>query len=165
MKKICSTIAIVAFLLFCVNGIQAQTTQTKLNQSELIQQFLGTWQHNSGKDSIGVWEVNQYENAFVTYFHLVINGKKSLIYAEDWGYSSRDDNFKGYVLYPSGDYQTWIGSFTSENIFSGAFVKDFNNDLVIQKFYLKIENPTCITSVFLNKDGVITGEFKFCKVK
>jgi hypothetical protein len=156
---------IAGFLIFFTNGIQAQTTQTKLNQSELIQQFLGTWQHNLGKDTIEVWEVQQYKNAFVTYLHLVINGKKSFTYAEDWGFSSRDDNFKGYILYPSGDYQTWIGSFTSENIFSGVFVKDFNLETVTEKFYLKIENPTSITVVFLNKDGVITGEFKWFKVK
>jgi hypothetical protein len=163
MKTFYLTTMIVVFLLLCTKGIQAQTTQTKLNQSELIQQFLGTWQ--AGKDSISVWEVQQYKNAFVTYFNRVINGKKSFIYTEDWGFSSKDDNFKGYILYPSGDYQTWIGSFTSENIFNGAFVKDFNQDSVIQKFYLKIENTTCFTSVFLNKDGVITGKFKFCKVK
>ena len=72
MKTFCLTSIIAAFLLFCVNGIQAQTTQTKLNQSELIQQFLGTWQHNLGKDTIEVWEVQQYKNAFVTYLHLVI---------------------------------------------------------------------------------------------
>jgi hypothetical protein len=165
MKTIRLISIIVAFLLFYPDEIQAQTIPKKLNQSELIKQFLGTWQHNSGKDSIDVWQVNQYENAFVTYLHLVINGKKSFTYAEDWGYSLSDDNFKGYVLYPSGNYETWIGSFTSENIFNGAFIKDFNHDIVIQKFYLKIENPTCFTSVFLNKDGVIAGEFKFCKVQ
>jgi len=165
MKAFCLTTIIAVFLFFCTNGIKTQTTQIKLNQSELIKQFLGTWQHSSGKDSIEVWEVQQYKNAFVTYLYLIINDKKSFTFAEDWGYSSRDDNFKGYVLYPSGNYETWIGSFTSENIFNGAFVKDFNHDIVIQKFYLKIENPTCFTSVYLNKDGVITGEFKFCKVK
>ena len=84
-------------MLLCTNAIQAQTTQPKLNQSELIKQLLGTWQHNSGKDSIGLWEVQQYENAFVTYLHLVINGKKSFTYIENWGFSSKDDNFKGYM--------------------------------------------------------------------
>ncbi len=45
MKKICLTITIAVFLLICSSGIQAQTTQTKLNQVELAKQFLGTWQN------------------------------------------------------------------------------------------------------------------------
>jgi predicted alpha/beta superfamily hydrolase len=32
MKKFCLTISIAVFLLFCLNGLQAQTTQTKLNK-------------------------------------------------------------------------------------------------------------------------------------
>ena len=44
MKKICLTTAIAVFLLFCSNGIQAQTTQTTLNQIELMKQSVGTWQ-------------------------------------------------------------------------------------------------------------------------
>ena len=63
MKAVCLT-TMITVLLLSTNGIQAQT---KLKQSELIQQFLGTWQHNLGKDSIEVWEVQQYKNAFVTY--------------------------------------------------------------------------------------------------
>jgi hypothetical protein len=43
MKKICFTTTIVIFLLLCTNGIQAQTTQTKLNQVELMKHFIGTW--------------------------------------------------------------------------------------------------------------------------
>jgi hypothetical protein len=32
MKTFCKTTMIVVFLLFCTNGIQAQTTQAKLNK-------------------------------------------------------------------------------------------------------------------------------------
>lgn len=39
MKTFCLTIVIVVVMLSCTNGIQAQTTLTKLNQVELMKQF------------------------------------------------------------------------------------------------------------------------------
>ena len=35
---------------------QAQTAQTKLNQVELMKQFIGIWQSNVGKDTVDVRE-------------------------------------------------------------------------------------------------------------
>ena len=43
MKTIRLTTIFAVFLLFCVSGVQAQTTETKLNQVELYKQFIGTW--------------------------------------------------------------------------------------------------------------------------
>jgi hypothetical protein len=51
MKKLCLTTVVFVFLMFISNVIQAQSTQTKLNQVELAKQFLGTWQGNTGKDT------------------------------------------------------------------------------------------------------------------
>ena len=53
MKIFCSTIIIVIFLLINANTLQAQTTQTQLNQVELLKQFLGSWKGEMGKDTIG----------------------------------------------------------------------------------------------------------------
>jgi hypothetical protein len=43
MKTFCKAIMISVFLLLCPNGIQAQATDAKLNQVELMKQFIGTW--------------------------------------------------------------------------------------------------------------------------
>jgi hypothetical protein len=43
MKTFCLTTIIAITLLLCTHGIQAQNTQTKLNQVELMKQFIGTW--------------------------------------------------------------------------------------------------------------------------
>ncbi len=52
MKKFCLTISIAVFLLICTNELQAQTTQTKLNQVELMKQLEGSWTGEIGKDTI-----------------------------------------------------------------------------------------------------------------
>jgi len=43
MKTFCLTTLIAAFVLFCKKEIEAQTTVTKLDQGELMKQFIGTW--------------------------------------------------------------------------------------------------------------------------
>jgi hypothetical protein len=43
MKTVFKATTVIAFLLFCKDGMQAQTVQTKLNQAELMKQFIGTW--------------------------------------------------------------------------------------------------------------------------
>ena len=62
MKKICLTITVAVFLLFCLNGLQAQTTQTKLNQVELINQspVAGSWKYEYGKDTTGYADFTIY---------------------------------------------------------------------------------------------------------
>ena len=44
MKKICLTITVAVFLLFFLNVVQAQTTETKPNQVELVKKLIGKWQ-------------------------------------------------------------------------------------------------------------------------
>src|ERR1035437_10005745 len=54
MKKLCFTAMIAVFLLLCTSGIQAQTTQTKLNQVclENTEQFSITSKYVAGEDYI-----------------------------------------------------------------------------------------------------------------
>jgi len=52
MKKLGLTTVIFVFLLFLFDGIQGQTTQTQLDQIDLMKQFLGTWQWERTKDTV-----------------------------------------------------------------------------------------------------------------
>ena len=45
MKTVCLTTMITA-LLFLTFGIQAQTTDTKLDQMQLMKQFIGSWKYD-----------------------------------------------------------------------------------------------------------------------
>jgi hypothetical protein len=44
MKKISLILTVAVFQLIYINGLQAQTTQTKPNQVELVKKLIGNWQ-------------------------------------------------------------------------------------------------------------------------
>jgi hypothetical protein len=164
MKKILLLIKIVLTLVVYTNGIQAQTTQPKLDQIELMKQALGTWQRDVGKDSIQIAEIQQYRNAFTEDVFLVVNGKKTMVNIWNIGYSSKDDKFKAFSLRPSGNYSTFICSFVSKNKCVGHRVQDFNPEKVLGKFELIYETPTNFMVNWFNSEGVKTGEEKWTKV-
>jgi hypothetical protein len=152
-------------LLFCLNGVQAQTTTTSLDQLKLNQSFVGTWQQDIGKDTISFWEVQQFEKATVSTATLKIKDKKSFIFADNWVYSSNQDEFKGVKIYPGGGYGTWIAKFTSEKKFSGDWVRNFNPGEVTGKFEVIFETPSEMTIIQYDATGVKKWEFKAIKVK
>ena len=165
MNKFNLTSMIAAFLLLFTNCIQAQTTQAKLDQLKLTQVFVGTWQHVISKDSIEIAEFQQYGNAFVENVYLVVNGKKSIEVMWNFGFSPKEGKFKIFQLRPSGNYSTWIGSFTTEKRFIGDRVQNFNPEKVLGKFEIEVETPTNFTVNFFNSDGVKTLVQKVTKVK
>jgi hypothetical protein len=94
MKTFCKTAMIVVFLLICTNGIQAQTTQTKLNQVELIKQFIGHWKCELGEDttvtsvikSYGIGVIEAYQTTL--FKNKILSEEKSL-----WGYDKKNDKY------------------------------------------------------------------------
>jgi len=165
MKKIFLTTAIAVFLFICLTGTQAQTTQTKLNQVELMKQLLGNWQTNIGKDTIEIWETQHYGKGYIINVSQVIKGKKNPLYINNMSFDTKDGKFKGFVLYANGDYSTWIGLFTSEKKFSGDMVQNFNPETASIKLECEFENPKEWTWRNFNKEGVKIFESKFIKVK
>jgi len=165
MKKLCLTAVIAVFCMIISNGVQAQTTQTNLDQLKLMQVFVGTWQHVISKDSIEIAEFQQYGNAFVENVYLVVNGKKSIEVMWNFGFSPKEGKFKIFQLRPSGNYSTWNGSFTTEKKFIGDRVQNFNPEKVLGKFEIEVETPTNFTVNFFNSDGVKTLVQKVTKVK
>jgi hypothetical protein len=88
--KISLLTTLLASLLLCTNGIQAQTTQTKLNQVELMKQFIGTWKSETN-DTTYIIEDKHYGDGHEVYMKNETKGKiiweqKSLI-----GYDKKND--------------------------------------------------------------------------
>ena len=67
-------------LLICSSGMRAQTAKSDLDQAKLMQQWLGTWETNLGKDTVEVWECKQYGKSFIGTVSRVIRGKKAPLY-------------------------------------------------------------------------------------
>jgi hypothetical protein len=53
MKTFCLTTLIGVFLLICTNGVQAQPTQTQLNQIELMKGVSGSTKFNTYQNQLG----------------------------------------------------------------------------------------------------------------
>ncbi len=151
------------FLLTGLNRTHGQSTN--LDHLKLANAFfVGSWQGTVSNDTVA-WDCQQYGNAFVIDVSTVIKGKKSFSYVMNIGFSSNDNKFKGFILYQSGIYMTWIGSFASENKLIGSYVRNFDPDAVVAKFEIVLETPTRLTINNFNLDDVKTGEYEWFKIK
>lgn len=91
MKIFCFTTMIAVFLLLCSFGIYAQTNDTKLDQMELMKQFLGSWKCDVAKDTICYWDIKSFGTGIEGYFKYVTKGKIVTEGKELWGYDKTID--------------------------------------------------------------------------
>jgi hypothetical protein len=165
MKTCCFKLIIAVFLFHFSNGIQAQTTQTKLDQVELIQDWVGTWQRVIGNDSILVLEFQQYGKGFKQDLYLLTNGKKSIQGIACYSFSAKDDKFKVFSLTADGNYLTGIVYFTTEKKWDQYLVQDFNPEKILLKGEGELVTPNIYTSTWFDSNGVKTAEGKWTKIK
>jgi hypothetical protein len=165
MKTFCLTTMIAVTLLISSNGLQAQTTQTKLNQVELAKQFLGTWQTTFGKDTVEIWDAKPYGKALIITVSQIIKGNKNDSYVCNIGYDDRDDKIKGFNLSPNTDYLTWIGMFTTDKKFNADALDTFKPEIVWWKNEIEFKTPTDMIVRGFDAKGVKTGEWTYKKVK
>ena len=103
MKNICLTFTITVFLLFLLNGVQAQTTQTKLNQVELINQIVGSWKYEYGKDTTGYADFTTYGTGIDATIKSVSKGKTIRERRINWAYDKTLNRFIGLDQTKGGD--------------------------------------------------------------
>ncbi len=152
-------------LLVCSLGILAQTVQTQLNQLELMKKSLGTWQATVSKDTMEVWDYQQYGKTCVINVYQVIKGQKTPFYINNMGFDSKGNKFKGFVLYSDGNYLTWIGLFKDENIFLVDIVDNFIPEKIWTKFEMVHISSKEMNWTQFNAEGVKISELKFVKIK
>jgi hypothetical protein len=165
MKRVYLFVAVLSFLVITTGVLKAQTMQPQLNQVELMKQFLGSWQADYGKDTLEVWDCQQYGKAFLINVNQVIKGQKSPQYINNISFNSKEGKFYGFSLFTSGSRNTWIGSYVTEKKFNGDLITNFNPALLWGKIEIIFESSSAFTFKTLNKDGVMTSELKFKKMK
>lgn len=75
MKKKWSKLIIFVILVLSANGLLAQITMIKLDHVQLMKQFLGNWNAELGKDSVGTLICKSFYNGFDFYFKIEVKGK------------------------------------------------------------------------------------------
>jgi hypothetical protein len=165
MKTFCKSTLIAVILFFCSNGIQAQTTHTKLNQVELFRQLTGTWKSENAKDTTAFGEAKSYGTGLEVNLRVVAKGNIVVEGKELLGYDKRIDKFiqaemvKGmdieivatwfisknkYVSVPYGEISTpetasikWEGEFKSPEMIMETTI--VNNEPVKTYIYTRIK--------------------------
>jgi hypothetical protein len=149
---------IVALLLLCTNSSQAQTTQTKLNQVELMKQFLGTWKGETAKDTTMITEYLPFGNAMEGNDKVITKGKTINSMKELWGYDKKSDKIIGIELSQSSleitSYAMW---FTSKNIMEAVLLQDISNpDKAILKYKIELKSPDMFVEAVIQNGKVIS---------
>ena len=103
MKKICLSITVAVFLLFLLNGVQAQTQQTKLNQVEYINQLIGSWKVELGKDTTVYSDFTTYGTGVDVNMKFVSKGKTFMERRINWAYDKTLNRFIGLDQNKGGD--------------------------------------------------------------
>jgi hypothetical protein len=155
----------VVLLLICAAGINAQTTPSNLDQLKLMQQDVGIWQANIHKDTVVVWETQQYGKAFITNESLLVKGIKSPSYINNISFDPEQGKIHGFVLWNNGGYSTWSGLWTTEKKMSGELFQTYKPETLWGKFEIVYETPAKMTFTIFTLDGKKTREYNFNKVK
>jgi hypothetical protein len=127
MKTICLTTMIVVFMLLCSNGIQAQTTQTKIDQAELMKQFLGSWKVDMGKDTVLFWDAKPFGTGLECYYKTVSKEKTLMEAKQLFGYEKKTDKYVAANLVKGMDMEIWALWFTSKNKYVITYYSDISN--------------------------------------
>ncbi len=115
MKKI-SALFIAGLITLCFSmSLHAQSSETGLDQVELMKQLIGTWQEAiDDNDTILIWDVKPNEKGYESTFTWQASGKT---YATTKGIIGFNGNYKKvnmYNLFPNGKMSRDLGKFDSK---------------------------------------------------
>jgi len=120
--------AVFVIISIIFNGLQAQTTQPKLIQVELMRQFLGTWKSEIGKDTIVIGENAVFGNGLVSNGRITTKGKILDSMKQLYGYDKKTDKFIIAELIESSPVIEMCAAwFTSETTGEMVLYQDISN--------------------------------------
>ncbi|HEY5124231.1 MAG TPA: hypothetical protein VIK14_10895 [Ignavibacteria bacterium] len=157
MKKFCLTITTAVFLLICLNGLQAQTTQTKLNQVELLKQFLGTWKSEIAKDTTIIGDYTPFGTAVESNLQIVTNNKILDSWKRFCGYDKINDRLIIAKLMKSSPVieisEFW---FTSKNAGEGFVIQDISHpENTTIKWKIEFKSPDLYIQTVIQNNKTI----------
>ena len=149
-----------------IKPIQAQTTQNKLNQVELMKQFLGTWQAQMAKDTIQVDEFTAFGSGVVGTIKNITKGKVISSTKELWGYDQKKDKIIFAMLWESSpEIPLWAYWFTSKNTCEGVSYQDIANpERATLKYKMVIKSSDSYVLTMLQNNKAVA-ELTFTRVK
>ena len=162
MKAFYKPFLIASFFLLSINEAETQTTLEKLNQIELIKQFIGTWKCEFGKDTIMIGEITPFGTGLVANSQIIANGKTLESVKQLYGYEAKTDKFIVAELIESSPIieicTTW---FTSKN--TGEMIVT-NPDNVPLQYKFEFKTPDIVVQTAI-KDNKVIKEIILTRIK
>lgn len=157
MKKLCLTFAIAVFLLFRVNGVSAQTEQTKLNQIELYKQFLGVWKCDYADDTTFIWETKSFGGGFEVNMKWESKGKIVVEVRSVVGYDKKNDMLiEAMIMNYSPNIDLWSIRFSSPDKHEEILLEDISHpEKATQKDIIKFLSPDLFIDTYMINNKVV----------
>lgn len=153
MKIFCKTFLIAGFILFSTIGLKAQSTVNKLNQVELMKQFVGRWKCELGKDTVIIGDNIAFGAGLVCNSQITVNGKILNSVKQLYGYDEKIDKFIVAELIESSPVIELCTSwFTSLN--TGELIVT-NPDNAPFRFKFEFKTPDLILQTAIHNDKVV----------
>ncbi|OFY64266.1 MAG: hypothetical protein A2Y71_08375 [Bacteroidetes bacterium RBG_13_42_15] len=161
MKKIWFTTTITLFFLICSNGIQAQTTQTELNQVELMKQLLGSWKCDTGKGIPSIHEAKSFGTGLECFNIRIIKDSVIQEVKQLWGYNKENDKYFGAQMGKGMGLELYVMWFISNTKYKIVPYDDLSNP---EKARLKMEGEFKSPDIFVetimwDNETISTGTF------
>jgi hypothetical protein len=142
--------------------MQAQTAQTKLNQIELMKQFIGIWKSEFGEGTIFTCENRPFGNGMICNSQIVTKGKIVDSVTQLFGYDNKTDTFIIAELKTSSPVielcSTW---FSTKN--TGEIVVT-NPDKAPYTFKFEFKTPDMIIQTAI-ADGKVVNEITLTRIE
>jgi len=136
-----------------MNRIHAQSSEVKLDQIELMKQFLGRWKGDLGNNTIFMSENKQFGNGAISNSVITTDGKVVDSVVQIYGYDNKTEKFIIAELKESSPVielcSIW---FTSENTGEIIIINPENAPL---KFKFEFKSPNMIEQTATQENKVV----------
>ena len=157
MKKFCLIIEITVLLIFCMNGLQAQTTDAKLNQVELMKQFTGTWKSEK-HDTAYIIDDKLYGDGHEVYLRTETKGKIIWEAKTLMGYDKKNDMLiEAFIEHNSPNIILSAIRFLSPNKFIGILLEEISNpEKATEKDIYELKSPDLFIDTYMNNNKLVS---------
>jgi hypothetical protein len=157
MEKLCLTSAFAVFLLFCVNDVQSQTTETKLNQVELMKQFVGTWKSEK-HDTAYIIDDKLYGDGHEVYLRTETKGKIIWEAKTLMGYDKKNDMLiEAFIEHNSPNIILSAIRFLSPNKFIGILLEEISTpEKATEKDIYELKSPDLMINTYIKNNKIVS---------
>jgi hypothetical protein len=153
MNTIFRSLIIAVFQLIIIAGVQAQDVQSKLNQIELMKQFIGTWKCELARDTFLITETKPFGTGMISKSQIFTKNNVIDSVIQVFGFDKKADKFIMAELIKSSQTieicSTW---FTSNK---AGEVLIINPDKAPLKFKFEFKSPTNLVQTATYDDKIV----------